>query len=105
MSYDYPLIYTRAELIPKEFWNDDMKKTKERMKDVPIADPGQNLKGIDGVLVGTPTRFGNVCTQMRNFWDQTGGSWGTLIGKPSAVFTSSNTQHDGHARACTQKQC
>ena len=67
------------------------------MKDIPVADPGTDLQGIDGVIVGTPTRFGNMCSQMGNFWDQTGGDWmkGTLIGKPAAVFTSSATQHGG----------
>ena len=74
-----------------------MKKAKEMMKDIPIADPKKDLKGIDGLIVGTPTRFGNMCAQMRNFWDQTSEDWaeGTLIGKPAAVFTSSATQHGG----------
>lgn len=86
-----------AELIPKEKWNENMKKAKEMMKDIPIADPKKDLKGIDGLIVGTPTRFGNMCAQMRNFWDQTSEDWaeGTLIGKPAAVFTSSVTQHGG----------
>jgi NAD(P)H dehydrogenase (quinone) len=86
-----------AELIPKEKWNENMKKAKEMMKDIPIADPKKDLKGIDGLIVGTPTRFGNMCAQMRNFWDQTSEDWaeGTLIGKPAAVFTSSATQHGG----------
>jgi len=67
------------------------------MKDIPIADPHVDLKGIDGLIVGTPTRFGNMCSQMRNFWDQTAGDWmkGSLIGKPAAVFTSTATQHGG----------
>ncbi len=86
-----------AELIPKEKWNENMRKAKEMMKDVPIADPKKDLKGIDGLIVGAPTRFGNMCAQMRNFWDQTSEDWakGTLIGKPAAVFTSSATQHGG----------
>ena len=90
-----PVLKQVAELVPEEFWNDYMKETKELMKNIPIADPRKDLKGIDGVIIGTPTRFGNMCSQMRNFWDQTGGDWGTLIGKPAAVFTSSNTQHGG----------
>jgi len=86
-----------AELIPKEKWNENMRKAKEMMKDVPIADHKKDLKGIDRLIVGTPTRFGNMCAQMRNFWDQTSEDWaeGTLIGKPAAVFTSSATQHGG----------
>jgi len=86
-----------AELIPEEFWDENIKKAKESMKTIPVANPREDLKGINGVIVGTPTRFGNMCAQMRNFWDQTGGDWmqGALIGKPAAVFTSSNTQHGG----------
>ena len=92
-----PILKQVAELVPEKFWSEDMKKAKELMKDIPVADPRKDLKGIDGVIVGTPTRFGNMCAQMRNFWDQTGGDWmnGTLIGKPAAVFTSTGTQHGG----------
>ena len=92
-----PILKQVAELIPEEFWDEDVKKAKELMKDVPFADPRKDLKGIDGIIIGTPTRFGNMCAQMRNFWDQTGGDWmnGTLIGKPAAVFTSTGTQHGG----------
>jgi NAD(P)H dehydrogenase (quinone) len=92
-----PILKQVAELVPEEFWNEDVKKAKELMKDVPVANPRKDLKGIDGIIIGTPTRFGNMCAQMRNFWDQTGGDWanGTLVGKPAAVFTSTNTQHGG----------
>jgi len=86
-----------AELIPEERWNENIRKAKELMKDIPVADPQTDLKGIDGLIVGTPTRFGNMCSQMRNFWDQTSGDWmkGSIIGKPAAVFTSTATQHGG----------
>lgn len=62
----------------------------------PIAKP-EELADYDGILFGTPTRFGNMISQMRNFLDQTGGLWakGSLIGKVGGVFTSSNTQHGG----------
>jgi len=92
-----PILKQVAELVPEEFWNEDVKKAKELMKDISVADPRKDLKEIDGVIIGTPTRFGNMCAQMRNFWDQTGGDWmnGTLIGKPAAVFTSTGTQHGG----------
>jgi len=85
------------ELIPEKFWDENIRKAKELMEEIPVANPREDLKGIDGVIVGTPTRYGNMCSQMRNFWDQTGGDWmkGTLIGKPAAVFTSSATQHGG----------
>jgi len=86
-----------AELMPEEQWHENVRKAKEAMKDIPVASPQEDLKGIDGLIVATPTRFGNMTSQMRNFWDQTGGAWmeGTLIGKPAAVITSSNTQHGG----------
>jgi NAD(P)H dehydrogenase (quinone) len=92
-----PVLKQVAELVPEEYWSEAVKETKELTKDVPVADPRKDLKGIDGIIVGTPTRFGNMCAQMRNFWDQTGGEWAnnTLVGKPAAVFTGSNVQHGG----------
>ena len=98
-----PILKQVAELVPEEFWNDAVRKTKELMKDIPVADPRRDLEGIDGIIVGTPTRFGNMCSQMRNFWDRTGRDWmeGTLIGKPAAVFTSSATQHGGQETTIT----
>ena len=85
------------ELMPEKYWNDKARQAKERMKDIPIADPRKDLKEIDGIIIGTPTRFGNMTAQMRNFWDQTGEDWakGTLIGKPASVFTSTANQHGG----------
>jgi len=92
-----PILKQVAELVPEERWDKSVRKAKESMKRIPIADPRADLKGIDGVIVGTPTRFGNMSSQMRNFWDQTGSDWanGTLISKPAAVFTSTGTQHGG----------
>ena len=58
----------------------------------PIADPNE-LADYDAVIIGTPTRFGNMSGQMRNFLDQTGGLWmkGKLIGKVGSVFTSTGS--------------
>ena len=55
------------------------------------------LAAADAIIFGAPTRFGNVCGQMRQFLDATGGLWakGALVGKVGSVFTSSNTQHGG----------
>jgi len=55
------------------------------------------LKEADAILFGTPTRFGNMCGQMRQFLDATGKLWtqGALVGKVGSVFASSNTQHGG----------
>lgn len=64
--------------------------------EVPLATP-EVLAGADAILFGTPTRFGNMTGQMRQFLDSTGGLWakGALIGKAAGVFTSSATQHGG----------
>jgi NAD(P)H dehydrogenase (quinone) len=61
-----------------------------------IAEPAE-LMNYDAIIFGSPTRFGNVTAQMRNFIDQTGGLWakGALVGKVGSVFTSSATQHGG----------
>lgn len=58
----------------------------------PIADP-KELGDYDAIIFGTPTRFGNMCGQMRSFLDQTGGLWakGALVGKVGSVFTSTGT--------------
>ena len=55
------------------------------------------LESADAVIFGTPTRFGNMCGQMRQFLDSTGHIWlkGALVGKVGSVFASSNTQHGG----------
>jgi len=57
----------------------------------------EELGEADGVIFGAPTRFGNMCGQMRQFLDGTGQLWmkGALVGKVGSVFTSSNTQHGG----------
>lgn len=57
----------------------------------------EELAGYDAVIFGTPTRFGNMAGQMKNFIDQAGGLWmrGALVGKVAGVFTSSATQHGG----------
>lgn len=59
---------------------------------IPIADP-KELAEYDAIIFGTPTRFGNMCAQMRNFLDQTGGLWfnKALVGKVGSVFTSTGT--------------
>ncbi len=64
--------------------------------DIPICTL-EELSAADAVIFGTPTRFGNMCGQMRQFLDATGGLWarGALVGKVGSVFTSSGTQHGG----------
>ncbi|MCT8267075.1 NAD(P)H:quinone oxidoreductase [Afifella sp. JA880] len=71
----------------------------------PVAEPGE-LTDYDAVIVGTPTRYGVMCSQMKNFWDQTGALWasGALVGKVGAVFTSTGTQHGGQETTITSTQ-
>lgn len=61
------------------------------------------LPEYDAIIFGTPTRFGNMCAQMRNFLDQTGKHWlsGALAGKVGSVFISTATQHGGQETTIT----
>ncbi|HEV7226520.1 MAG TPA: NAD(P)H:quinone oxidoreductase [Pirellulales bacterium] len=61
------------------------------------------LAAYDAIIFGTPTRFGNMCSQMRNFLDQTGRLWlnGALIGKVGSVFACTGTQHGGQETTIT----
>jgi len=71
-------------------------ESRRSMAHVPVASV-EELAEADGILFGTPTRFGNMCGQMRQFLDATGGLWmnGALVGKPGGVFVSTATQHGG----------
>ncbi len=71
-------------------------EARKAMAQVPVCAVA-DLPGYDAIIVGTPTRFGNMCGQMRQFWDATGQLWaaGALVGKVGSVFASSNTQHGG----------
>jgi NAD(P)H dehydrogenase (quinone) len=71
-------------------------EAQNTMSHVPICTV-EELADADAVIFGTPTRFGNMCGQMRQFLDATGQLWaeGALVGKVGSVFTSSATQHGG----------
>jgi len=71
-------------------------ETLHKQQDVPVC-AIEELGQADAVIFGTPTRFGNMCGQMKQFLDATGKLWmsGALVGKAGSVFTSSNTQHGG----------
>jgi NAD(P)H dehydrogenase (quinone) len=71
-------------------------EAQKKFENVPIASVDE-LASADAIIFGTPTRFGNMCGQMRQFLDATGGLWakGALVGKVGSVFTSSATQHGG----------
>ncbi|MCC0034087.1 MAG: NAD(P)H:quinone oxidoreductase [Hoeflea sp.] len=65
--------------------------------DTPVATP-DDLAAYDGIIFGTPTRFGMMAGQMKQFLDQAGGLWARneLVGKVAAVFASTGSQHGGH---------
>lgn len=71
-------------------------EAQERQADIPVCSVAE-LSQADAIIFGTPTRFGNMCGQMRQFLDATGQLWmdGALVGKVGSVITSSNTQHGG----------
>ncbi len=81
------------ELVPDEVAKKSGIKVDQA---APVAEPSE-LADYDAVIFGTPTRFGNMAAQMRNFLDRTGSLWakGALIGKVGSVFASSATQHGG----------
>lgn len=87
------------ELVPEEVAKGAGMKLDQA---APIADP-KELADYDAIVFGTPTRFGNMAAQMRNFLDQTGGLWakGALVGKVGSVFVSTATQHGGQETTIT----
>src|SRR5262245_56209754 len=88
-----------AELVPPDVAKASGFKLDQS---APIAQPAE-LEQYDGIIVGTPTRFGNMCAQMRNFWDQTGPQWmrNALLKKFGSVFTSTASQHGGQETTIT----
>jgi NAD(P)H dehydrogenase (quinone) len=71
-------------------------RAQERFEIVPTCSP-EELAQYDAIVFGTPTRFGNMCAQMRQFLDSTGPQWqsGALVGRVGSVFTASASQHGG----------
>jgi len=92
-----------AELVPDDILEKSgAKAARAAFAQIPIAQPEQ-MADADAIIFGTPTRFGNMAAQMRNFLDQTGGLWvkGALIGKVASVFASTATQHGGQETTIT----
>lgn len=87
------------ELVPEEAARRSHYKLDQP---APIATVDE-LPDYDAILFGTPTRYGNMAAQMKQFLDQTGGLWaqGKLIGKVGSVFTSTATQHGGQETTIT----
>ncbi len=89
--------------VPEIMSEDAARKAGAKLdQEAPIATVDE-LPNYDAIIFGTPTRFGNMCAQMRNFLDQTGKHWmsGALIGKVGSVFTSTATQHGGQETTIT----
>lgn len=79
--------------VPETMDNEAFKAAGGKVdQDASVATPAE-LGDYDAIIVGTPTRFGNMSGQMRTFFDQTGGLWakGSLAGKVASVFTSTGT--------------
>ena len=88
-----PGVEVSLKRVPETMPEDIARKAGAKLDQAaPLATP-QELADYDAILFGTPTRFGNMTAQMRNFLDQTGGLWvkGSLIGKLASVFTSTGT--------------
>ena len=87
------------ELVPEEV----AKKSGIKLNQPAPVATVEELADYDAIIFGTPTRFGNMCAQMRNFLDQTGGHWlkGALVGKVGSVFCSTATQHGGQEMTIT----
>jgi NAD(P)H dehydrogenase (quinone) len=96
-------LYQVPELVPAEALEKSGAATaKAKMSAVPEA-TNNILAESDGIIFGTPTRFGNMAAQMRNFLDRTTSLWlkGALIGKVGSVFVSTGTQHGGQETTIT----
>ncbi len=96
-------IYRVAELIPDDILEKSgAKPIQQTFAHIPVVKP-EFLSNADAIIFGTPTRFGNMCSQMRNFMDQLGGLWvkNTLVGKIGSVFASTGTQHGGQETTIT----
>jgi len=96
-------LFQVPELVPDDVLEKmGAKAARKAFADIPVAKPAQ-LAEADAIIFGTPTRFGNMCAQMRNFLDQTGQLWftGALVGKLGSVFASTGTQHGGQETTIT----
>jgi NAD(P)H dehydrogenase (quinone) len=85
------------ETLPKEVLEKmGALEAQKKFAQIPVCTVDE-LAEADAVIFGTPTRFGNMCGQMRQFLDATGQLWlkGALVGKVGSVFVSSATQHGG----------
>jgi len=98
-----PGVQVTIKRVPELMPPDVAKKAGAKLDQAAAVATVEELAGYDAIIFGTPTRFGNMCAQMRNFLDQTGGLWmsGGLVGKVGSVFTSTATQHGGQETTIT----
>lgn len=93
-----------ADLLPQSVIENspEIKMAKEKQKHIPIANPLE-IADYDAIIWGTPTRYGNVCSQLRNFMDQTASLWlgGKLENKVTGVFISTASLHGGQETTIT----
>ncbi len=96
-------LFQIPELVPEEsLQKSGAAEKRAKFAHIPIAQI-EHLAEADGIIFGTPTRFGNMAAQMKNFLDRATGLWlkGSLIGKPGSVFASTATQHGGQETTIT----
>jgi NAD(P)H dehydrogenase (quinone) len=89
--------------VPELMTDDQARAAGAKLNQAAPVATVDELAGYDAVIFGVPTRFGNMCSQMRNFLDQTGRLWqkGALVGKVGSVFVSTGTQHGGQETTIT----
>ena len=96
-------LFQVPELVPDEILEKSgAMAARKAFAHIPVAKP-QDIADGDAIIFGTPTRFGNMCAQMRNLLDQTGQLWfkGAFVGKIGSVFASTGTQHGGQETTIT----
>jgi NAD(P)H dehydrogenase (quinone) len=96
-------IFRVAELVPEEILvKSGAKEAQKAFAHIPVIKPAE-MADADAVIFGTPTRFGNMCAQMRNYLDQLGGLWvkNAFVGKIGSVFASTGSQHGGQETTIT----
>jgi NAD(P)H dehydrogenase (quinone) len=97
-------LYQVPELVPEDaLEKSGAKAARAAFAHIPVMDDASKLAEADAIIFGTPTRFGNMCAQMRQFLDRTTKLWlnGALIGKVGSVFASTSTQHGGQETTIT----
>jgi NAD(P)H dehydrogenase (quinone) len=96
-------LFQVPELVPEEaLVKSGAKAARDQFAHIPVMEPDQ-LAEADALIFGTPTRFGNMCAQMRQFLDRTTRLWlsGALVGKVGSVFASTASQHGGQETTIT----